>query len=100
MESIQELNLALTECPCCSGEGTIYFGNNKNPKSLLTDGDQQGSKSTSFRLDPGSKEMASELNMKVSDFIKNALLLGYSKKGRVVCPTCNGSGKIIGKVKS
>lgn len=101
-EAIKEALDGLHEidCPTCEGSKFMYRGTAKNPKRFspprnVDKGDYSGKKIHSINCGP---EIVEKLNKKSNktEFITHALLMKFSKKGKLTCPTCKGSGKIIG----
>ena len=87
------------KCPTCVGEGTIYSGTNKAPRKLPKpkanmDFDYKGNKIHNFRCEPELVEKLGQERSK-TEFVTLALLLAYSKRGKMECPTCKGAGKIM-----
>lgn len=88
------------DCPSCKGSGQFYTGNNKKPKKMgkprnVAKRDYTGKKVHTFNC---GKELKDKLKKEIemTETVKQAIMLAYSKQRIVTCPTCKGAGKILG----
>lgn len=86
----------LIDCPTCEGEAVIYSGVGKGSgASAGKKTKAQKSKVFSFRSDSGlQKDLAKGKDK--GDIIRMSVAVALSKEHSVECPTCRGTGKIIG----
>ena len=86
----------LIDCPTCEGETVIYSGIGKGGSTAAGKKTKaHKSKVFSFRSDSGlQKDLAKEKDK--GDTIRMSVAVALSKEHSVECPTCRGTGKIIG----
>ncbi|MDZ4675931.1 MAG: hypothetical protein SGI74_00340 [Oligoflexia bacterium] len=86
----------LIDCPTCEGETIIYSGVGKGSSSASRKkGKGNKSKVFSFRSDSGiQKDLAREKDK--GEIIRMSVAVALSKEHTMECPTCRGTGKVIG----
>lgn len=86
----------LIDCPTCEGEMVIYSGiGSKAHASSKKRGKGNKSKVFTFRSDSGiQKDLAKEKDK--GEIIRMSVAVALSKEHVMECPTCRGTGKVIG----